>query len=81
MGRAGENRSESERDKEQYIRNQKEMGYQRDDACSWTEGQENPHSLSEPITRGPISLTIRSPFAVNGMSVTPVCAVRFRLYT
>jgi len=34
MGRAGENRSESERDKEQYIRNQKEMGYQRDDACS-----------------------------------------------
>lgn len=30
-------------------------------------------SLSAPNTRGPISLTILSPFSVRGMSVTPVC--------
>ena len=29
--------------------------------------------LSGPMTRGPISLTILSPFSVKGMSLTPVC--------
>ena len=41
---------------------------EQDAACTCIQ----PHSLSGPITRGPISLTMRSPLAVSGMSVDPV---------